>query len=77
MEDLIKVNEEGINEIAEQVTTVDTGLLKKVGIGAAAIVVGGLTYKFVVKPIVKKFKAKKQQSDYPDNVVEGDFETED
>lgn len=51
------------NNIIETVGVTDNkGLLKIAGIGAAVIIVGGLTYKFAIKPLIAKFKAEKQEN---------------
>lgn len=60
----IMTNEEvmGVVDATEEVVTENSGKLAKVcvGVGLAALV-GGVIYKFVVKPIVNKIKAKKEE----------------
>lgn len=68
--------EKTVDTIEEAVTASSGGSLKKmVGIGAVAILAGGLAYKFAVKPIVAKIKKRKQdkvaETD-KDNVLEFD-----
>ena len=54
------INEEVV-EIAEEIASAGTGRgLKMFGLGAATIVVGGVAYKFGVKPLINKIKAKKE-----------------
>lgn len=56
-----------MNEIEEEeylpteVTNSNNGLMVAVGVGLAAI--AGLGYKFVVKPLVAKHKAKKESEE--------------
>lgn len=57
----IMTNEEVV-EVTEEVTANNSGkgFMIAAGIGAA-ILVGGLAYKYVAKPIVAKIKAKKDE----------------
>lgn len=58
METEIMTNEEFIEETEEVVKAVIGKKLKVFGIGVVTVVVGGVTYKYVIKPIVKNVKAK-------------------
>ena len=60
MDELNNVNE--VVEATEEVAKTNSGKGFKVAalVGAVAAV-GGLTYKFVIKPIVAKHKAKKEE----------------
>lgn len=65
----IMVNEE-VMEVAERVDKVDYSNFKTViGIGVAGVG-GWLAYKFIVKPMIAKVKAKKENQD----TFEGDYE---
>lgn len=57
----IMTNEEVI-ETTEEIVKAGTGKWFKVAAGVGlAVLVGGLAYKYVAKPIVAKIKAKKEQ----------------
>ena len=56
--EIIMANEDVAVEVVESTTKLSKGAKVAIGIGAT-VLVGGLVYKFVVKPIVKKVKAKK------------------
>ena len=71
----IMTNEEvmGVVDATEEVVTENSGKLAKVcvGVGLAALV-GCVVYKFVVKPIAKKIKAKKEEKEVTINPSEYD-----
>lgn len=57
----IMTNEEVI-ETTEEIVKTGTGKWLKVAAGVGlAVLVGGLAYKYVAKPLVAKIKAKKEQ----------------
>jgi hypothetical protein len=57
------MNNEEVIERAEEIVKTNSGMGLKVGIGVGAtILVGGITYRFVVKPLIAKYKAKKNES---------------
>lgn len=56
MENNMNLNTETIETVAEEVTTGMNGFLKYGLIGVAAVAVGYSTYRFAVKPLVRKFK---------------------
>lgn len=61
MENEMIMNEEVIEDTFEEIVKVakhGKGLDRFL-VGAAVVVVSGVTYKYAVKPIVNKFKAKK------------------
>lgn len=71
------------NEIMTNENTIETteeivkkssvnGIKVAAGIGVA-ILVGGLAYKYVVRPAVAKIKSKKEPDDYEDDVVDVDY----
>ena len=64
-EDVVKVTEEITNACLKK------GIKVTAGIGAA-IIVGGLAYKFIVKPTAEKIKAKKieQAEENPEDYIE-------
>lgn len=71
MENTEIMNNEVIN-VAEEIVTADSGkVLKTLGIVGGIVVVGAVAYKYVVKPIVKKVKDKKELAD---GVTEDDVE---
>lgn len=74
METEIMTNEEFIEETEEVVKAVIGKKLKVFGIGVVTVVVGGVTYKYVIKPIVKNVKAKraakKAAKEYDDELNE-------
>ena len=57
----IMTNEE-VMEVAEDLVPVGSGKDLGIGIaiGGAIVTVGGLAYKYIVKPLVAKIKAKKE-----------------
>lgn len=81
------------NETLEKIETVDTetianvdsgkGLVIAVGIGLTALA-GGIAYKFIVKPLKAKIKAKKEETsiveinadEIDDAIDEGDINEE-
>ena len=66
----IMTNEEVIETTEEIVKTgFGKGFKVVAGIGLAALA-GGMAYKYVVKPVVAKIKAKKEQS----KIDDADFE---
>ena len=71
MDDLM-VNENEIIEVAEEIGGDDNKNLKIAAIVGITVLAGGLTYKFVVKPILAKFKGKKLKP--VDNVTVVDFD---
>lgn len=75
----IMTNEEVV-EVTEEILTTDSGKALKVtaGIGLA-ILVGGLAYRYILKPTIAKIKAKKDESTIDDGeptVVYDDCECE-
>lgn len=77
----IVVNEEvmEVMEVADEVVTDKSGKVAKVcvGIGLTALV-GGIVYKYVVKPLVAKAKAKKDESvQLTGNYDDDDYDSED
>ena len=73
----IMANEE-VMEVTENIVKAGTGKGFKVaaGVGLVAIV-GGLAYKFVIKPAIAKFKSKNDEADYVEvNPVEYSEEAE-
>lgn len=78
----IMTNEE-VMEVTEDIVKTGTGKGFKVAAGVGMVMlVGGLAYKFVIKPAIAKFKAKNEQEDYVEvnpvcsEEVEEDFESE-
>ena len=65
------VSNESILDLTEEVVTKNDKGLRIAGSVAAAIIVGGLAYKFVVKPLIAKFKAKKQEQEHYQGEVVG------
>lgn len=60
-------------EETEELATCGSTTGLKIAAGAVGLVlVGGLTYKYVIKPLVAKFKAKKEQE-----MLETEFVTND
>lgn len=61
----IMANEEVMEVMTEEIATVDSGKNIAAVIGVAALVGGAIAlgYKFVVKPIIAKVKAKKEQQE--------------
>ena len=58
------LNEEMVADTMEEITKVGLNKGLKVAIiGGATVLVGGVAYKKVVKPLVAKYKAKKAQSE--------------
>lgn len=76
----IIMNEEVIDKVGETAVNNSGKLLKVAGGIAIVVTVGGLAYKFIVKPIVAKIKAKKELADQirqlTDNFEETDEEVE-
>ena len=72
-----EVVEETATDVVEDIATADYGLTKvMIGVGAT-VIVGGLIYKFVVKPIIRKHKAKKEaevEDITYDESIEQDFD---
>ena len=59
--EIMTTNESVIDEVTTEIANVDSGKAGKIVAGAVAtVLVGGLIYKFVVKPLVAKHKAKKE-----------------
>ena len=73
----IMVNEEVI-EMTEGIATASSGKGFKVTAGVGLRVLGGfVAYKYVIKPIIAKIKAKKEQqgiNEEVDNVIELEFD---
>lgn len=76
----IMTNNEAVVETAEEiVTTVASSensvkSIAKIGGVAAAVGLGGyLTYKFIVKPLSEKIKAKKNQDDEMSTVTDVEY----
>ena len=69
----IMVNEEVI-ETTEEIATASSGKGFKVAAGVGLTVLGGfVAYKYVIKPVIAKIKAKKEQqgiNEEFDNVIE-------
>ena len=73
----IMVNEEVI-EVTEEIATAGSGNGIKMAAGIGLVVLGGVAaYKYVIKPMVAKIKAKKEQQrmdaefdDYEDAEIE-------
>ena len=70
MEENKILDDDGVmNEESEETTEVVTeessgkGLAVAIGIGVTALV-GGLVYRFVAKPLIAKYKARKEQKKY-------------
>lgn len=60
----IMTNEE-VMEVTEDIVKTGTGKGFKVAAGVGAVMlIGGLAYKFVIKPAIAKFKTKNEQEDY-------------
>lgn len=61
MEDNIMTNEEVI-ELTEEIVDAKLGKgWKRFRIGVVTVVVGGVAYRYAVKPLVKKIKAKRAE----------------
>lgn len=79
----IMANEE-VMEVTEDIVKAGTGKGFKVAAGVGVIMlVGGLAYKFVIKPAIAKFKTKNEQENYVEvnpvdysEEAEEDFESE-
>lgn len=78
----IMANEE-VMEVTEDIVKTGTGKGFKVAAGVGAVMlIGGLAYKFVIKPAIAKFKTKNEQEDYVEvnpvysEEAEEDFESE-
>ena len=57
----IMVNEDVI-EVTEEIATAGSRKGIKVAVGVGLVVLGGVaTYKYIIKPMVAKIKAKKEQ----------------
>jgi len=57
----IMVNGEVI-EVTEEIATASSGRGIKVAVGVGLVVLGGVAaYKYIIKPMVAKIKAKKEQ----------------
>jgi hypothetical protein len=70
----IMVNEE-VMDTTEEIATASSSKGFKVAVGVGLAVVGGVVaYKYVIKPIVAKIKAKKEQRriDEEDVILSGD-----
>ena len=68
------MNTEMVVEAAEEIVTNDSNkVLKTLGAVGAVAALGYVTYKFVIKPIVKKVKAKKE---IEGTIIEADFAPE-
>lgn len=65
----IMTNEE-VMEATEEIATAGVGKGFKVAIGVGLTAVGGvIAYKYVVKPLIAKIKAKKAQSEIDEEPV--------
>lgn len=62
---------EDVMEATEEIASAGSGKALKVaaGVGLVALA-GGLLYKFVAKPLIKKAKAKKEQQDGSDECID-------
>lgn len=60
MNEEIMVNEQLIEDTTEEIATASKGLKVAAGVGLA-IFGGVITYKYVIKPVIAKIKAKKEQ----------------
>lgn len=77
----ILTNEEVMNAAEEVVTESSGKTLKALGIFGGAVLIGGLAYKYAVKPIIAKVKAKKEPDDFSDDaddidIVDAEIESE-
>jgi len=69
MDNEIMTNEE-VMETTEEIAKVGLSKGFKIGVGIGlAVLIGGVTYKYVVKPLVAKIKANKERQ----KIVEVDF----
>lgn len=71
----IMVNEEDMTITEEMIATASSSKGFKVAVGVGLAVVGGVVaYKYVIKPIVAKIKAKKEQQriNEEDVILSGD-----
>ena len=60
----IMTNEEVIEQVTDEITTIDSGKAGKIAVVAlGTALVGTLVYKFVIKPLVAKRKAKKEEAE--------------
>lgn len=80
METEIMTNEEFIEETEEVVKAVIGKKLKLFGAGVVTVIVGGVTYKYVIKPVITNIKAKraakkaaKEYDDEPNEEVTREF----
>lgn len=78
----IMTNEE-VMEVTEDIVKTGTGKGFKVAAGVGAVMlIGGLAYKFVIKPAIAKFKTKNEQENYVEvnpvysEEAEEDFESD-
>lgn len=62
----IMTNEEVMDATEEVITTGSGKTLITLGIIGGAALVSGLAYKYAIKPIIDKVKAKKEPDDFSD-----------
>lgn len=79
----IMVNEDVIDLTEEFTTNENFGKSFKIGVGIGlAIIGGGITYKYVLKPVIARIKARKEEQDVKNdtddyNVIDVDFRNSD
>lgn len=61
------------NAVEEAVEKAPSKVLVGCGAAGAALLVGGLVYKFVVKPISQKIKNKNAEESYEEESSEDDY----
>ena len=71
--EIMTMNEEVIEEVTTEIAEADSGKAMSViaGVGLA-VLAGTVIYKFAVKPLVAKAKAKKEAKARAE-IIEGDF----
>lgn len=71
--EIMTTNEEVIAEVTEEIANTDSGKVTKVIAGAGLVVLAGVAvYKFVIKPLRARAKAKKET-----DAVFADYEYDD
>lgn len=61
--EIMTTNEEVIDVVAEEIANADSGKAMKAVAGVGlTVLAGAMIYKFVVKPLVAKAKAKKEEA---------------
>ena len=71
--EIMTTNEE-VMEMTEEIAQANSGKAMKViaGVGLA-VLMGSVIYKFAVKPLVAKAKAKKEEARAKAEIIEGNF----